>query len=115
MKEVDRMRFGSQLSPHPAPISATTVAPSSLRRSERRQCEDAALPVARASERHVDRRTIRRGGDAVDARITERAAVERDMADRYDVADLTHADDRVVGAIGDVDIRAVIEGRVACA
>ena len=36
-----------------------------------------------------------------------------DAADRYHAAVLTHADDRVVASIGDVEIRAVIQGRVA--
>ena len=43
----------------------------------------------------------------------QRAVVESDAADRYHVAVLMHADDRVVASIGDVEIRAVIQGRVA--
>jgi hypothetical protein len=68
--------------------------------------------VARTCDRHVDRRTVCRGGDAVEVRIVQRAVVESDAADRYHVAVLMHADDRVVASIGDVEIRAVIQGRL---
>ena len=43
---------------------------------ERRQREDAALVVARTGERHIDRRTVCRGGDAVEARIVQRAVLD---------------------------------------
>jgi hypothetical protein len=84
-------------------LNLTTAPRLAPRRSERRQSEDAALNIARYRERHIDRLTVCRGGDAVEARIVHRA-VEGDAADRYYVAALTHADDRVVASIGDVEI-----------
>ena len=41
------------------------------------------------------------------------AVVDADVADRYHAAVLTHADDRVVASIGNVEVRALIEGCVA--
>src|SRR5215468_1205919 len=73
------------------------------RRSERRQRENAALNVARTRDRHIDHRTVCGGGNAVEARIVQRG-VEGDAADRYNGAVLTHADDRVVASIGDIEI-----------
>src|SRR5215467_10753157 len=72
---------------------------------ERRQREDAAHLLARLTrERHIDRRTVWRGGDAVETRIVQRAVVDTDAADRYHVALLTHANDCVVASIGDVEV-----------
>jgi len=50
-------------------------------RSERRQREDDAN-LARTCGRHVDRRTVCRGGDAVEGPISQRDVVESDAADR---------------------------------
>src|SRR6266581_7018154 len=72
-------------------------------RSERGQRENAALNVARTRDRHIDVLTVCRGGDAIEACIVQRA-VKSDAADRYHVAVLTHADDRVVASIGDIEI-----------
>ncbi len=71
------------------------------------------MPIARAGERHIDRRTVSGGADAVEACVVQRAVVDRDAADCYHAAILTHADYRVVASIGNVEIRAVIQGGVA--
>src|SRR5262249_1917922 len=72
-------------------------------KSGRGQRENAALNVARTRDRPLDALTVCRGGYAIEARIVQRA-VESDAADRYHGAVLTHADDRVVASIGDIEI-----------
>ncbi len=52
-------------------------------------------------------------GDAVQADIVERPAVDHDASDRDDRAVLPHADDRVVARVGDVEVGAIIQCRVA--
>ena len=59
-------------------------------------------------ERSVDFVAIGRGGDAVQA-----GGRDVNMPDSHNSAVLRHAHDRVVAAIGDVNIGTPIEGRVA--
>jgi hypothetical protein len=70
-----------------------------------RQREDAGRASARTRERHIDRVTICRGSDAIQPRILHRAVlVNIDAADRYHAPILTHADDRVIASIGNVEV-----------
>jgi hypothetical protein len=46
-----------------------------------RQREDAALPLTWTRERHVYRRSVYGGGDAVEAGIVQRAVLDRDSSD----------------------------------
>ena len=68
------------------------------------QREDSAWTFARTRESHIDYFTVRRGGYTDEARIAQLAAINQHATDRYHAAVLTHADDRVVAAIGNIEI-----------
>jgi len=64
-------------------------------------------------ERSVDFVAIGRGGDAVQAGVVQLTGRDVNTPDSHNSAVLRHAHDRVVAAIGDVNIGTPIEGRVA--
>jgi hypothetical protein len=72
--------------------------------------------VPSARERHIDRRRVRGGRDAVEANafiVRPPVAADVDTAGRHNSAVLTHADNCVVASIGDVEVGALIERCVA--
>jgi len=101
---------------HPAlaPVVAIGVANArpSAQGSECRHCEDAAHSlVPRAGERHIDRRAVGGGRNAIEARgiiVKPPVFAAPDASGRHDATVLTHANDRVVASIGDVKVRALI-------
>jgi hypothetical protein len=86
---------------------------------ESRHRKDTALPavgIDKGREDRARRRCIGRiggCGDAVQADIVERPPIDRDAADSDDRAVLPHANDRVVASVGDVEVGAIIQRRVA--
>ena len=64
-------------------------------------------------ERCENRAGVDGGRNTVQTDIFQRMAVDGDAPNRDDRAVLLHANDRVIALIGDIEIRALIQGRVA--
>src|SRR5262249_28685080 len=87
--------------------SPSTAYAKNTLRLKRRHRKDAPLYLARVPRnRHIDRLTVCRSGDAIETDMVcrDRTAVDTDAADLYHVALLTHPDDRVVASIGNVEV-----------
>src|ERR1700676_4682570 len=69
---------------------------------ECRHPENAALSVIGADEGCEDHRRIDRSGDAIQADIVQRIAIDGDPPDRDDSAVLLHTNDRVVASIRNI-------------
>ena len=64
-------------------------------------------------KRYVDQFAVYGGGNAVEFRTVQAVIVESDATDRHYIPALAHADNRVIAAIGHVEVRTVVKGRVA--